>query len=246
MSPTPSLLDIAAQLAPLGLNAAGIADGRPYSELQPGCRSVLVLGSGGPLLWERLRALVELEPRWLLDRPHPLDDFVARLIHSVDPDPHPSRRWLRCALDEPVQLDFRTLALQAGLGHHSRLGLLLHPRFGPWLGLRAACFSTEELPPTGPLPGPGPCPACPAPCAAACHGRAITADGPVEAAFSILPCSARRRLDRRCRQGCDARRACPIGPEHAYPELELHYHQDKRSGRRAWQATLGARAKTSR
>lgn len=231
------LLELARRLEPLGLNAWGIADGRPWQNVLPGCRSVLVLGSGGPRLWQALDEAVRQDPAVLQGHEHPLDDFVAATLRRIDPSPGPSRRWLRCASDEVVQLDFRTLALSAGLGFPSPLGLLLHPRFGPWLGLRAACFSQEELPPTGPLPGEGPCGGCPAPCSKSCPGGAVppsTADR-----FSIVRCSARRVIDSGCRTGCDARRACPVGAEHAYSALELHYHQDKRSGRRAWEQALG-------
>ncbi len=234
--PEPTLAELAARLAPVGLNAWGIADGAPWQDILPGCRSVLVLGSGGPTLWQALNDAVRADQGLLDGHLHPLDDFVARAIAEADPSPPPYRRWLRCAGDEAQQIDFRSLAQAAGLGHPSRLGLLLHPEYGPWLGLRAACFSQEDVRPTGPLRGLGPCLNCPAPCMCACPGNAVPAAS--WGRFSILKCSAFRKISTPCRIGCDARRACPEGAQHAYDALELHYHQDKRSGRVAWRRSL--------
>ena len=38
--------------APVGLNVWGVADGAPWQHVLPGCRSVLVIGSGGTTLWD--------------------------------------------------------------------------------------------------------------------------------------------------------------------------------------------------
>jgi hypothetical protein len=47
----------------------------------------------------------------------------------------------------------------------------------------------------------------------------------VEAArFSIRRCASARQREPRCRLRCDARRACVLGPEHAYPEAAEAHH----------------------
>jgi ubiquinone biosynthesis protein len=112
------------------------------------------------------------------------------------------RRWVRCADDVPDAPDFRALARAAGLGWASRLGLLLHPTFGPWIGLRAAVFVPERLAAT-PLSGPSPCADCPAPCVAACPAAAIVDTWD---AARCLPWQAARDT---CHGGCLARSACP-------------------------------------
>ena len=38
------------------------------------------------------------------------------------------------------------MAELAGLGRPSEIGLLVDPRFGPWMSLRAAIFTPDELP----------------------------------------------------------------------------------------------------
>ncbi len=225
---------ITAALAARGLNVHAVAGGREFSAILPGCRSVLVFGSGGRALWDALLEDLRRNPEHLRNELHPLDAFVRREIESVDPHPGPSRRWIRCAADEPIFVDFRPLAMAAGLGWTSRLGLVLNPDYGPWLGLRAACFTTESLDPAPPLPAPGPCEDCDAPCESVCPVAAPTRRG-----WDVARCAAYHRESDDCLRGCFSRRACPIGAEHAHSPLEQHYHSDRVRGRRALGAALG-------
>jgi hypothetical protein len=128
------------RLAAGGLNLWGVA------KTEQG--SAVVVGNAGGTLWEHFVAHLRANPERLASEPHPLNRYVAELVSALPV--HPRRRWA-LATDRTVPL--RQLARDAGLGFPSRLGLLLHPTFGPWLGLRAVCFTDEELPPTGPLPG---------------------------------------------------------------------------------------------
>ncbi len=65
-----------------------------------------------------------------------------------------------------VYADFVVLGRLAGLGAPSRLGLLLHPLYGPWTSLRAVVLTSGEWDPGPPLAF-DPCPRCAAPCALA-------------------------------------------------------------------------------
>lgn len=208
----------------MGVNVWGVADGAAWQHILPGCQSVLVLASGGTTLWEGFLG-------WVHERPEraalagPLDARIAEALERVAPDP--SRRWMRCAANDGQQVDFRTLAKEAGLGDASRLGLLLHPTYGPWLALRAACFTTDPLPVTGPLTGPSPCDGCAAPCSQACPVGAISERG-----WSFAPCVGFQERDPTCHGGCLARSACVVGREHAYGVEQHRYHQHP-AGRRA-------------
>lgn len=193
-------------LAGVGVQVMGIADGRPYEHLLPGARSAVVFASGGPAIWQCIRATDA----------DPIDDLVRRTLASLPV--HPGQRWIRCANDdEPV--DFMTLAVAAGLGHRSRLGLLVHPTYGPWLGLRALCLTTETLEVHGPLDTDSPCVGCAAPCASACPASAIGPD-----TLRLDACLDWQAREDSCHGGCLARSACVVGPEHAYSAAQHRYH----------------------
>lgn len=224
-------------LSAIGLNASGVCDGRPYDHLLPGCRSVVVFGSGGTALWDAFLADLRARPEHLTAHAHPLDDFVTRAIQAADPDPPASRRWVRCAAEPEAFVDFRPLGLAAGLGWHSRTGMLLHPTYGLWLGMRAACFTTEALPLSAPLDGEGPCGGCPGHCARACPGGAFP-----EGSLQIRACAAFNVASDVCHGRCDARRACPAGSTHRHGDLQHHYHYARDTGRPALAAALGVAA----
>ena len=223
-----------ATLADHGLNVVGVAAGTAYTHVLPRCRSVVVLGSGGRRLWDRFVQHLTAEPRALIEQPHPLDAFVEGLLRAADPDPGPDRRWVRCAADDGQDLDFRSLAWGAGLGWPSPMGLLLHPTFGPWIGLRAACFTTEALKPT-PLAQLPVCGRCEAPCATACPAGAVAKARP----FDLGACAAFHRTPGPCATTCHSRRACPVGQDHQYSDLQLHYHADRATGRPRLAAAVG-------
>ena len=182
-----------------------------------------MVGNGGRTLWERFVADVARDPRLLVGEAHPLDCYVARILADVDPEPGPGRRWVRCAADDGADVDFRTLAVEAGLGWGSPLGLVLHPRFGPWMGLRAACFTTEQWTPT--RLGASPCASCSRPCVSACPA------GAVGTRFDIARCASAHAVPGPCAVICHSRQACPVGTDHQYSDLQLHYHSDRRTGR---------------
>ncbi|MFT4974576.1 MAG: hypothetical protein ACI8S6_000459 [Myxococcota bacterium] len=221
-------------LSAVGLNVSGVTDGRPYEEQLAGCRSVVVFASGGRALWEAFVADAQANPGHLTDHDHPFDDFVARAIRAADPDPPPSRRWIRCAAEPEAFLDFRPLALGAGLGWRSKTGLLLNPEHGLWLGMRAACLTTEVLPQQAALSGEGPCGDCPGYCADACPGGAFP-----EGRLQIRACAAFNVASEVCHGRCDARLACPEGAVHRHGPLQHHYHYARDTGRPMLAEVLG-------
>lgn len=213
-------------LAAEGLNIQLVADGTAYQDILPGCRSVVVYASGGRRLWEGFVERCKVDPAWVHERPHALDLHVRSLVGG-----RPGR-WVFCSPTESTFVDFRLLAHAAGVGHASRLGLLIHPRWGTWMGLRAACFTTEHLAPTGPLPGDGPCATCHAPCVSSCPVSAVTER------VDIGTCARFVHEEDTCKGGCLSRRACPVGEE-PYDPLEQAWHTDHARGRRQLAAHLG-------
>ncbi|MCP5058229.1 MAG: hypothetical protein GY937_16105 [bacterium] len=221
------------------LDAVGVAEGWPYADLLEGCLSVIVFASGGPALWEAFVADATAFPDQFAAEPHPLDAFVARMLERADPSPDGSRLWIRAAATEERLLDFRTLAVRAGLGWPSRLGLVLHPVFGPWLGLRAACLTRELIEPTGQLTSASTCVSCDARCVAACPAAAV--EGGTRGGWDVKRCASHNVTTRDCQAGCLSRLACPGGAEHRYSAAESAYHYDRGRGRRMLARRLGIR-----
>lgn len=189
--------------------------------LLPGARAAVVVGSGGRALW----AAVQRAPGGA-EGVDPVDRHAARVLaRFVAAEEQAGERARVCLGHETREgafVDLVALGAACGLGAPSRLGLLLHPTYGPWLSLRGLVLTTRSLPETSPLDGFRPCDACPAPCASACPGRAVPQAAGMR--FDVRACAATRWREAACALRCDARRACPIGSEHAYaPEAEAHH-----------------------
>ena len=224
-------LDLAAALPPGDWDA--IAEGGWRCErLLPGARSVLLVGSGGRSLGRALGGAALAG-----GAPNPVDDHCrAALDEAAAELPGPGRAWAytdrlgpdgRPAADGSF-VDLVALARAAGLGRPSRLRLLLHADFGPWLSMRGAIASEVEAeawarvlaaPPLLEDDLASPCEGCPAPCAVACPGHALD-DGLLD----LARCVETRLAGPPCDTACAARRACVLGREHAYTEaMEAHH-----------------------
>jgi ferredoxin len=222
------LAEIETALDAAGLNLRGALSAARYDGLVPGAwrtpallpdaRTALVVGSGGRALWSALRAAPEFDAA-----SDPVETYTARVLDALTGDlsraGHPSRALYPMEQRGDAWADFVALAREAGLGASSRLGLLLHPIYGPWLSLRAVLLTAIECPTGAPLSGFEPCVGCAAPCAEACPGDAISPEG-----ISARVCYETQRTEPACALRCNARRACVVGQEHAYAaEAEAHH-----------------------
>ena len=158
--------------------------------LLPGARAAIVVASGGRALWDAFAR----SPEFALAC-DPLDAYTRRVTESAARELAPALTVFAFEQRGGVYADFVQLGQLAGLGAPSRLRLLLHPLYGPWISLRAIVLTRIhwEIGTAAPL-GFDPCRDCPAPCAA-----------------TGLSPDARRR-------------ACVIGPEHTYAESALAHH----------------------
>ena len=187
--------------------------------LLPGARAAVLVASGGRALWRAFERAAEFGVG-----PDPLDTYTRRVVEaaadSLCEAGHPSCSLLAFERRGGVWADFVALGRLAGLGAPSRLGLLLHPVYGPWLSLRAAILTELPWQPLArPLEGFDPCNGCPAPCATACPGGAVLPSG-----FDVARCGATRARLSGCAASCEARRACVVGREHAYTGPALAHH----------------------
>ena len=141
-------------LAPYGFNGFGAISRARFDAaapprwrcdvVHPPTRSVLVVASGGPQHWRAFLEWIAVDPRDRLARcAHPLDAFCADRFGRLD---LAGARVVFPTVDAPLILDFVALAVLAGLGRPSELGLLVGRQFGPWFALRAAIFTPDELP----------------------------------------------------------------------------------------------------
>ena len=230
---TPAALGLDASLDAAGLNVAAVLSHERYDALVPdawqarallpGAVSVFVIGSGGPAFHWAARGA---RP----DAQHPLDEFLEELVtraaSKLERAGCATRAvfyWERRGEDdrEPGRFaDFVALARAAGLGASSRLGLLVHPTFGPWFAIRALLLSELPSPDSTATDAQfDPCASCSAPCVEACPGAAVS-----RGRFSGERCAGTREELAQCAQRCDARLACPIGVDHRYDPGALAYH----------------------
>ncbi len=241
------LLDpLLSALLPAGLNLSGVVSAaawdaamppaRQTEALLPGGRAILVLGNGGDALWQAFLTDLRQDPTGLTAEQHPIDAYVRRQVLAADSllGAVP-RRWFWAAADADLHLDFRVLAALGGLGATSRLGLLIHRRYGTWLGLRAACVLAADVSIEGALAAPPDlCDGCPAPCVSACPGSAFP-----KGTWDVVNCTTHHSDSGDCERLCHARMACPVGLAERYPPEQIGYHTHRESGRRWLRAHLG-------
>jgi ferredoxin len=206
-------LHIALPVGQAAMDQAGV--GVRLEDLLPGAAGGVVVADGGGRFFARFRSHGDVAG------PDPLDRYTAAVIaravetalagtgvrHVVV---HPFSR------ERPI-IPFQRLGRAAGLPRPGPLGIQVHPVYGPWWAYRAFVVLDVALPASGRLADR--CDGCPAPCAAACPGRAVRAAG-----FDVSACVARREADEGCRLSCAARLACVAGPEHSYPREQLAFH----------------------
>jgi hypothetical protein len=220
-------------VAPFGLNLIGVAEVAAYdAEVGPsrrlarhlaGARSVVVVGNGGGAFWDAYRRYCVANPGHER-RADPVDDYTRQATEAACA-PLEERGDARVLYPFGFAEDgvsFTRLALLAGLGSRSLVGVLVHPVYGPWMALRAAILVRARLAAPRPAAGWDPCPSCrDRPCITACPGGAIADTG-----WSVPRCgTTRARADDPCGTRCHARVACVLGPEHRYPDEALAYHQ---------------------
>jgi epoxyqueuosine reductase len=203
----------------LPLEAAAFDQAVPrlrLEDLLPGAQGALIVADGGGVFFARFRAAGGVA--FGLD---PLDRYTAQVVpravvRALDGTGVRHAVFFPFARKPPF-LPFQRLGQAAGMPAPGPLGLQIHPVYGPWWAYRALVVLSRPVPSAPPLEDS--CRGCPAPCAAACPGHAVSPEG-----FVVEDCTARRISDPACQHSCQARAACIRGPEHRYPGEQVRFH----------------------
>ena len=168
-------------------------------------RTVILVGDVAGRLWPHFQAARR-------DEPDPLDAWTLRVLAPVAAD---LDARILYPFDGPPHHPFQQWAMRAEGLRPSPIGPLVHPRFGLWHSYRAALLFGHEIDLGGPPLPDHPCDGCrDRPCLVACPVGAFAA-GTFDLAACLGHLKAPAGAD--CMTGgCLARRACPVGADHAY------------------------------
>jgi epoxyqueuosine reductase QueG len=199
--------------------------GRRACDLVEGAGTVVVLGHGGPDFWRHIEHVAGPIGR---ARPgyDPIDAFSRQSAEDLVAILRRAGQVAATVLPSDKRaLNFLQLGEEAGFGTISpAIGLLIHPRYGPWISLRAAVVIAGrpfgEAAFSRSIAGDyQPCAACRRPCLTACPSGAYRPD---QTAPQIERCADYRHQGG-CAHGCDVRRACPVGSEYRYEPKEERF-----------------------
>jgi hypothetical protein len=164
-------------------------------------------------------------------------DRFATSAEAGDGEPDPLDRWSRLRIGGlaaafagvplfpfggPPWHPFQRWAQRSETVYPSPLGLLIHPDWGLWHSWRGAVALRERLELPSRDERPSPCASCSGrPCLSACPVGAFSGTG-----YDAAGCRAHLagRDGGECMaEGCLARRACPVGRDHAYAAAQASF-----------------------
>ena len=179
-------------------------------------RTIVLAGMAGHDGWDAFAASPEASDGCA----DPLDRWSRRVIEAL------ARELGATALfpfGGPPWLPFQQWARRAEPVHASPIGILIHPRYGLWHSYRGALGFSEALAVPEPEAAASPCDSCSGRwCLKACPVGAFSGSG-----YDAGACAAhvKSAAGADCMGlGCRARRACPVGAEHAYPPEQANFH----------------------
>jgi hypothetical protein len=150
---------------------------------------------------------------------HPLDRWSRRLIEALA---HELGAKAIFPFGGPPFWPFQQWAQRAEPAHPSPIGVLIHPHYGLWHSYRGALGFREALAVPETPTVASPCDACRERwCLKTCPVGAFSGLG-----YNVAACAAHLKGDAGadCMDaGCRARRACPVGAEHAYAPEQAHF-----------------------
>jgi hypothetical protein len=197
----------------LGALPPGIADDLHAFDPEGSFRQLILIGHGGRVLWDAIRAAG-------FESPNPVDDFSVAMVRAWF-DVHCAGHAFRLVYPGDGRVPLQALGRLAGWHHDSPLALGITARWGTWFAYRVALLADTALPQTPAWTEPSPCATCAEkPCIAHCPGNALASG-----VFTLERCVRQRTLpESDCRASCSARLACPVGAEYRYDAEQMRHH----------------------
>jgi hypothetical protein len=178
-------------------------------------RTIVLAGMVGREGWNAFAASPEASDGFA----DPLDRWSRRLIEALA---HELGGRALFPFGGPPFLPFQRWAQRAEPVHSSPIGLLIHPYYGLWHAYRGAIGFPEELAVPESEPVPSPCESCAGRwCLKSCPVGAFSNTG-----YDVAACAGHLRsaAGGDCMDfGCRARRACPVGADHAYGPEQANF-----------------------
>jgi methylmalonic aciduria homocystinuria type C protein len=162
-------------------------------------------------------------------RAHPLDHYVQETVRraAVELGTNPWIAFSHTA--SPSAFPMQRLADEVGFAHLGPAHLSVHPKYGPWIALRAVIvcpLAEADWPAASSDTSARPCDGCSAPCV----GALEKALGGSHADQATSRASSGRQLSAQSARWLAVRDACPQGTEHRYEQDQILYHYDKNDG----------------
>jgi hypothetical protein len=178
-------------------------------------RAIVLAGMAGRQGWGAFAASAEAGE----GMDDPLDRWSRRVIEALARDLGATAFF---PFGGPPFWPFQQWARRSEPVHPSPIGLLIHPRYGLWHSYRGALGFGEALDVPEPAAAPSPCDSCrERPCLNACPVGAFSGSG-----YDVAACAGHLQdaAGADCMGlGCRARRACPVGAEHAYGPEQANF-----------------------
>ena len=178
----------------------------------------IMIANCGQDMWRQFENSIE----YLDGQADPMERWSARVLGLIAAE---YSATLVLPFEQPYP-PFQTWAKRAGQLHQSELGILIHPQYGLWFGLRGVMFvDSSKLDRAGIAQNDGQdiCVSCAdKPCLDACPVAAFGKKTlQVDKCFTHL----KSNHDPDCmKEGCAARAACPVGNEYQYCSEQLLFH----------------------
>lgn len=184
-----------------------------FGALHDGPDTVVLLGPHEPGFW----AMFSQSPEKQDNQPDPMDRWSKRVISGLAQTLDATAEF---PFGGPPYAPFLQWAVDSGRAWSSPVGMLVQERAGLMVSYRGALRFNGHL--LLPAPAQIPCEDCVQPCVSACPVDALSADG-----YNVQACKqhiASPAGESCLKDGCLARRACPISRDYGRLPAQSGFH----------------------